>query len=302
MNIYAFSLALSISLMSPQAQPMTPIEPTLIIENNNTLDPITVEEYVARVVAHEVPYKYSFEALKAQAVAARTYLYYCLENSSHPHKSGADICSDITHCCGYITESELGERYGESYAKAAFEVSRAAAMATEGEVVTYNSEPILAVWHASSGGYTENSGDVWLSQLPYLCAVPSLEDTSDFTVSFTLGDVTKILSSNGYTYNKSTALCITRTKSGRCRELTIGNVTLSSSSARSIFSLRSTDFTAWISNGRLYFRTQGYGHGVGMSQNGAEAMAKSGKNYREILMHYYTGSKIAPIEKAGDTK
>ncbi len=302
MNIHAFSLALSISLMSPQLQPISPIEPTLIIENNDTLDQVTVEEYVARVVAHEVPYTYDEEALKAQAVAARTYLYYCLETGSHPHESRADVCTDITHCCGYITESELAERYGESYAKAAFEASRAAALATEGEVVTYNGKSILAVWHASSGGYTENSGEVWLSQLPYLCAVPSFENAPDYTVSFTLDEVTKTLRANGYAYNKSTALRITRTKSGRCRELTIGNVTLSSAAARSIFSLRSTDFTAWISNGRLYFRTHGYGHGVGMSQNGAEAMAKTGKSYREILTHYYTGSKISPIGKAGDTK
>ncbi|MBQ8249993.1 MAG: stage II sporulation protein D [Clostridia bacterium] len=286
--------------MSPIAEPIAPIEPTLIIEDNGALDSITVEEYVARVVAHEVPYTYDEEALKAQAVAARTYLYYCLENNSHPHESRADVCTDITHCCGYITEAELTERYGKAYAKDALKASRAAALSTEGEVLTYNGAPLLAVWHASSGGYTENSGDVWLSQLPYLKAVPTPENPPVYSASFTLDEVAKILRTNGYIYNKSTALRITRTKSGRCHELTIGNIRLTGSKARSIFSLRSTDFTARISNGRLYFYTRGYGHGVGMSQNGAEVMAKGGKDYREILTHYYSGSKIQAIEKAGE--
>ena len=292
MNIKVISLAISIAITSMPAEPISPIEPTVIVEANNTLTSVTVEEYVARVIAHEVPYTYHEEALKAQAVAARTYMYYCLETGSHSHESGADVCSNIFHCCGYTTEAKLTERFGSNYAKEVFAACRAAAIATKGQILTYDDSPLLAVWHASSGGYTENSGEVWINQLPYLCSVASPEEPQTYTVSFSLGEVEETLKSNGYQYNGKQSLRITRNTSNRCREFTLGNTTLKATEARRIFSLKSTDFRAWIMNGRLYFLGKGYGHGVGMSQVGAETMAQSGKNYREILMHYYTGSTV----------
>ncbi len=292
MNISAVSLALSLAIASSPAEPLLPIAPTVTVEVNGTVSAVTVEEYVARVIANEVPYTYHEEALKAQAVAARTYLYYCLETGSHPHKSGADVCTDILHCCGYITETQLAQRFGENYANEAFASARRAAMSTKDEILTYNGNPLLAVWHASSDSYTENSGEVWLTQLPYLCSVTTPENVQTYTVSFPLGEVEKILASNGYHYNKKTTVRVTRNKSGRCCELTIGNIALKATDVRRLFSLKSTDFRAWIMNGRLYFYGKGYGHGVGMSQSGAEEMAQSGKTYREILAHYYTGSRI----------
>ncbi len=292
MNISIVSLAISVAITSLPSEPIPPIEPTVTVEVNDTVTAVTLEEYVARVIAHEVPYTYHEEALKAQAVAARTYLYYCLETGSHPHESGADVCTNILHCCGYTTEAGLAERFGKTYSKEAFAAARAAAMSTKGEILTYNGEPLLAVWHASSGGYTENSGEVWINQLPYLRSVASPEEPQTYTVSFPLGEVEKILKSNGYQYNKKPSLRITRNTSGRCRELTLGNITLKATEVRRLFSIKSTDFRAWIMNGRLYFYGKGYGHGVGMSQVGAQTMAQSGKTYREILMHYYTDSTI----------
>ena len=292
MNIYAISLAISIAVSSQAAEPLSPIEPTVTVEANNSLTAVTVEEYVARVIANEMPYTYHEEALKAQAVAARTYMYYCIETGSKSHESGADVCSDVFHCCGYTTESGLAQRYGNDYAKDAFTVCRAVAMATKDEILTIDGSPLLAVWHASSDGYTENSGNVWLNQLPYLCSVTTPENAPPYTVSFSLVEVEKILRLNGHQYNRKNSLRITRNSSGRCRDFTIGNITLKATEVRRIFSLKSTDFRAFIMNGRLYFSGKGYGHGVGMSQVGAETMAQSGKSYREILMHYYTGSTV----------
>ncbi len=252
---------------------------------------ITVEEYVARVTAHEMPYTFHKEALKAQAVAARTYLYYCLENGSHPH-DGADVCDDITHCCGYITEDELAERYGTKYAEAAMEAVRDAANATKGEVLMYDGEPILSVWHSSSEGTTEDSGAVWMHSLPYLRSVSTPEKMEATFKSFTLTELAKLLRGAGCKYNGGTNIRVHSTLSGRCKGLTIGNAYLSGSAARSLFGLRSTDFTVNYHGGRLYFTVYGYGHGVGMSQYGANKLAEDGSDYREILSHYYVGSDL----------
>lgn len=292
MKLSIVTLAVSLSLASSTLMPLEPVEPTLVLADGDTSSLITVEEYVARVVAHEVPYTFCDEALKAQAVAARTYLYYCLEHGSHPHDH-ADVCTDITHCCGYITEQELDERYGDGYGEAAFERIRSAVRATEGEVLTYNDKAILSVWHASSDGSTEDCAEVWSGALPYLVSVPTPEREVPYTVSFTLTETVRRLRDAGYPYNAAMSAKMTLTDSGRCSTLTLGSMTLSGSDVRSIFGLKSTDFLAWWRGGRLYFRVRGYGHGVGMSQVGANVMAESGATYREILAHYYVGSEIS---------
>ena len=283
--------ALVFSISSPACEP---VEPTVMLEHGDSVFPITVEEYVAGVIACEMPHTFHEEALKAQAVAARTYLYYCLENNARIHESG-DVCSDFGHCCGFTTEKQLSERFGDAYAKQAFSAANAAAQSTCGEVLFYDAKPILSVWHSSSYKRTEDSGNVWLASLPYLASVSTPEKAESYTVSFTLAEVKSRLRAAAYKYNSDTTLLQYNTPTGRCDTLIFGNAELSGTAVRNVFGLKSTAFTAWYYNGRLCFTVHGYGHGVGMSQYGANALAADGSDYREILAHYYTGSTIGVL-------
>lgn len=293
-SLCSFLAILSFLTLLPRSDALPvcePVAPTVMLLDGDTERPITVEEYVAGVVAHEVPYTFHPEAIKAQAVAARTYLYYCLENGSHPHKN-ADVCTDAAHCVGYVTETELAARYGTDAAVKYMEAARAAAYATEGEILTYDGGPLLSVWHSSSSGRTEDCAAVWMQSLPYLVSVDTPEEAAAQTVSFTQNEITRRLMAAGYKYNGSLTVMQTATDTGRCATLTLGNITLDGGEARRIFGLRSTDLRAFTLGGRVYFSTQGYGHGVGMSQYGADAMARSGADYKEILVHYYPTGEI----------
>ena len=298
--VLAICTALTLSTPDAAAPACISVEPTVIMQTDEGHKVITVEEYVTGVVAHEMPYTFETEALKAQAVAARTYLYYCLENNSHPH-NGADVCDDFTHCCGFITEEQLAMRFGKLYAQEAFEKVSEAVSATAGEVLFYEGKPILSVWHSSSHGFTEDSGEVFLQSLPYLQAVKSPENAETTVVSYTLTEVKALLRGAGFKYNASRLIKLHSTLSGRCKRITIGNASLSGKAARELFCLKSTDFTAEFHNGRLYFTVRGYGHGVGMSQYGAETLAKSGSGYREILSHYYRGSALETFTDKNQT-
>ena len=289
----AFSLSLTPILPSKPAICEKSLPPSIQFYDNNSLKRITVEEYVTGVVLHEMPYTFHEEALRAQAVAARTYLYYCLDNNSHPHENGADVCADISHCCGYITESALADRFGDVYAKAAVAAVKDAVYSTEGEVMTYDGEEILAVWHSSSSEFTEDCGEVWVCQLPYLSSVSSPEDAITEAVTFPLTKVKSMLKSAFYSYNGNLDITLIKNGNGRCAHLKIGNITFTGNEARSFFSLKSTDFDVWRQGSNLYFRTRGYGHGIGLSQYGAEAMARDGADYAEILTHYYSGAVLS---------
>ena len=268
-----------------------PIAPFVTLSDSDGISTVTVEEYVAGVVANEVPHTFEKEAMKAQAVAARTYLYYCLLNNSHPHKD-ADVCTDTAHCCGYITESGLSERYGEKYAADAIKAAKEAAYSTEGEVMLYGGEPILALWHSSSADATEDCAAVFMSPLPYLVSVPSPEAAKGSVVSYSIGEVKARFAAAGLDHNGKLTVSRTETESGRCASLTVGNVTVSGTEARRIFGLRSTDFGVYTFGTRIYFLVNGYGHGVGLSQYGANAMAKGGATYGDILTHYYKGAAL----------
>ncbi len=291
----AFLSAVSILLQNTPADVCSPVEPSIMLSSEGEVDVITVEEYVVGVVAHEVPHTFDTEALKAQAVAARTYLYYCLLNNSHQHDN-ADVCTDITHCCGYITVEQLSGRYGEKYAKDAISAARDAAYSTEGEVLLYEDKPILSLWHSSSWESTEDCEAVFSTPLPYLVSRPTPESASSRTVSYTKAEVRARLEAAGFMYNGSLKASRTETPSGRCASLTVGNVTLSGTEARWIFGLRSTDFGVYTFGTRIYFLVNGYGHGVGMSQYGADTMAKSSASYEDILTHYYIGTVIGKWE------
>lgn len=296
MNLFLSSLAiLSAITLTTAAVPASvcePIEPMVHLYDGSDTSLISVEDYVVGVVLNEMPYTFCLEALRAQAVAARTYMYYCLKNNSHPHSNFADVCSVGNHCCGYTTKAELEAKYGKDYANAAYVAAKAAVYSTKGEVMTYKGEEILSVWHSNSRGRTENSIEVWSEQLPYLSSVPTFEEPMCEMASFSYIEVIRILKSKYYAFNGKMELSYTQNKQGRCESLKIGNITLSGKKARELFSLKSTDFEAIASNGRLRFCVYGYGHGVGLSQYGAKALAEKGENYEAILTHYYRGAVL----------
>lgn len=255
---------------------------------------MTMEDYLTGVVAAEMPAAFENEALKAQAVAARTYTMYKKNSPGHD----ADICTDHTHCQAYLSEEKMRTNWGESY-DFYLDKIKACVLETKGEILTYNDEPILAVFHSMGGGQTVSSGDVWGSQLPYLVSVPSPgeEVASNYYSTCTLpfeefAEVIKTAYPNAEIESFLDVAVPNLSESGHVKSVLIGKVSVPGTEIRKLFNLRSTKFALSFSEGNITFNVTGYGHGVGMSQYGANAMAKEGKTYKEILSHYYQGATL----------
>lgn len=288
------------TLSSFENQQKTPEIITVSINNKNTQ--IDVDEYLIGVISAEMPASFEDEALKAQAVAGRTYIYYKqaliekgFEDNVH---TGAVVCDDYTHCKAYIDLSltnPWGEKYDEYYQK-----MKQAVYETSGEYVVYDEEPIAAVFHSTSSGSTENAKDVWGSEIPYLVSVESTEAESPKYEEMVL--VTqkefknKILNKYSQADFSSEASAwfkaSERSESGGIIGVYVGGIYIKGSELRTMFGLNSTNFTVSFDDETVIFKTLGYGHGVGLSQYGANALAKDGLNYEEILTYYYTGTKI----------
>ena len=278
---------------------------TVRLLHNGTVTTLSMAQYLTGVVAAEMPASFNMEALKAQAVAARTEtLYHILIYKSDTHPD-ADVCSDPADCQAYKSDDELREKWGAMYKYCLGRIEKAV-RDTDGECLTYGSEPIQAVFHSSSAGQTAASGEVWVHDLPYLVSVKSPE-TSDSvpnfvsTVVVTVADfkatVLKFYPSAVFSKDRSTWVTgITHTPSGRISTLSIGGVTVTGTSLRAMFGLRSTAASVSVGDKEVTFTTTGYGHGVGMSQYGANAFAAQGKTYRDILAWYYTGVTLS-LEK-----
>ncbi|HIE13440.1 MAG TPA: stage II sporulation protein D [Desulfotomaculum sp.] len=265
---------------------------------------LPLEEYVVGVVAAEMPALFPLEALKAQAVAARTYILRRIlaggvSNNPHP---GADICDDPRHGQAYLSRVELKRKWGVlGYYRHYFKV-RQAVRETAGFVITYNGQLIDPVYHASCGGRTENAGDVWQVDVPYLKSVPCPYDCYPKVVetrSFSVAEVQKALFLvQGVTAATSSAnkgLRITladKTATGRAREIVVNGRSFPATLVRERLNLKSTRLTWTINGDRVTFTTVGHGHGVGLCQYGAKGMAEHGYDFRQILKHYFTGVKI----------
>lgn len=256
-----------------------------------------LEEYLIGVVAAEMPASYELEALKAQAVAARTYtVYKSLHGGCSAHE-GADICTDSTHCQAYLTAEKMASRWkGDTniYVEKIIE----AVNSTRGEMIYYEGEQIQVFYHASSGGRTENSENVYSKALPYLVSVKSEgeENSSNYYGTVTVSrdefkSRMKAFSSDISFKNLPLIGQITRYESGRVNTIQIGSKTFTGREVRSIFSLNSANFTVDVSDS-ITFSTIGFGHGVGLSQTGANAMAKQGSSYIDILTHYFSGVTV----------
>ncbi len=256
-----------------------------------------MEEYLVGVVAAEMPASYEMEALKAQAVAARTYTQYKRDHggcSAHP---GADICGDSNHCQAYMTPQEMADEWGSDAAKYTQKIVDAV-NETRGQMIYYDGEEIQVFFCASAGGRTENSENVYGKALPYLVSVSSEgeETSSHYYGEVTVSRETFIKKmkafSPGIKFDSSQIIGkITRFESGRVESIEIGNETFTGREVREIFGLNSANFTVKADDS-ITFSTIGFGHGVGMSQTGANAMAKKGADYIEILTHYFTGVTV----------
>ncbi len=295
MNITTLNLAaapaVSVSIEAVADEPESALEPVVALYDGEGVEIVSVEDYVVGCVMHEMPYTFDLQAREAQAVAARSYLYYCLENGSFSHPMG-DVCTDVTHCMGYITKEAYASKYGASNAELAYAAAYEAAYLTRGEVALYGGKPALTVWHSSSDGFTESAEDLWGGSLPYLVSVETPENASVTEVRVSLARARELLNAAGYEISRERAVYTERNPSGRCGVLHIFGTAVDGGDARFIFSLRSADFDVVLSGGELVFTVRGYGHGVGISQYGADAMARMGADHAEILLHYYKGCTL----------
>ncbi len=270
-----------------------------VLQRDGTVAEMTMGDYLWSVVAAEMPASFEPEALRAQAVCARTYSLWKLRAGSH-EEDGADICADSACCQAYLSPEDAAQRWaGDAQA---FSAKIAAAVAdTDGQVLTYNGAPIQAVFFSSAAGSTADAEEVWGRALPYLVPVDSPEGDEvpnyHSTVTLTAEEVRKLAQTAGLGCDLSGEPAggftnVKRTASGRVETVELGGAQLSGGAARSLFSLRSACFDVTQAEGVFTFSVTGYGHGVGMSQYGANAMAKAGSGWREIVEHYYTGAAI----------
>ncbi len=260
------------------------------------------EEYIKGVLMAEMPAEFELEALKAQAVAARTYMMEKALNAggADEHK-GAYVCTDSSHCQAYITDEDASRRWNKN-ASLYLEKCKTAVEDTRGVIAVYNNEPIKAVFHSVSAEKTEDAADVWGSPVDYLKSVsspggetaPKYKTQAEFTV-----DEFKTMLLKEYDIEFLGELIggVTRSEGGSVKSVKVGNKTIKGTDIRRIFSLSSAKFDILHENDKIKFAVSGYGHGVGMSQYGANHYAKEGLGYKEILKKYYTGIDFARIDE-----
>lgn len=264
-------------------------EQVIRVYQDGQVEEIPLEEYLVGVVAGEMPASYELEALKAQAVAARTYTAKKIQDGGCG-RDGADICTDHTHCQAYRVD--IPEESKEKLTQAV--------EGTREEVLLYDGTLITALYHSTSGGQTEDNVNVFGANLPYLKSVESEgeENYPQYTRQKTVTiDQAKRLTEEKYgKITKDTVTIQSRLDSGRVEQADVFGHRVSGKDVRELFALASANFTVEEKDGQLIFTNIGFGHGVGLSQVGADAMAKRGAGYREILTHYYTGVEIHQLK------
>ena len=257
-------------------------------------------QYLKEVVSAEMPADFHEEALKAQAVAARTYMLNRQNAGPTDIHKGADICTDSTHCKAWMSEADRKKAWGNDAEKNWQKISDAVE-ATDDMVITYDGKLISAVFHSTSSGNTENAIDVWGGNVPYLVSVASQGDTEspkyNSSAEFPTEEFKKICEENltGINWDMGLFSDISRSEAGGIISLKIGGVTVKGTDFRTLFSLRSTNIDIKEENGKIIMTVKGYGHGVGMSQYGANYLANQGKSYTEILKTYYTGVEVVNL-------
>lgn len=275
---------------------------TLLHKKTEGIETVNIDEYLCNVVSAEMPADYEIEALKAQAIVARTYTIYKILNKKHEN---ADICDDSTCCQAWISKDDRLARWEESKRESNWKKICDAVNGTKGKIVTYNNVPINAFFHSNSGGITEIPVNVWGGTgYPYLQSVETSgedaytqyssevvlkqeelleklkEKYSDISIDFSNEDDIKILE---------------YTEGNRIKTIKFGNHEVSGVEVRSLLGLRSANFEVIREGDSIKFSVKGYGHGVGMSQTGADSLAKQGKNADDIIKHFYKDIEIKDV-------
>ncbi|MDR1117144.1 MAG: stage II sporulation protein D [Oscillospiraceae bacterium] len=298
-STYAMALSSESQGKSPLAPPSSDGGITVKVQFADGVRELRLYDYLCGVVSAEMPASFPPEALKAQAVAARTHTYNRIlaggESSTH---GLADVCTDPAHCKAYAPPGENG--YPEAVINSVAQ--------TDGLVVLSEDEPILAVFHAASSGKTERAADVWGGDVPYLQSVVSdgeeaapryrgevcvtREEFAE-TIKARYGDAD---------FDKPAAdwfSSVTRSEAGGVISLEVCGTVITGNVFRSLFGLNSTNFEIETDGDNIRLSTTGYGHGVGMSQYGARALALEGKSFEEILTWYYTGASVGTFTLEG---
>ncbi|MGE5614128.1 MAG: stage II sporulation protein D [Bacillota bacterium] len=269
-----------------------------------------LEEYIKGVVAAEMPASFDLEALKAQAVAARTFAYGRMSGvykSKQGIHDSADICTDSTHCQAWVGKKDAMKKWGILSAARYWGKIERAVNETRGRIVVYQGTVANTLFHASSPGRTENAEDVWQgTYVPYLRSVESEgeEASKDYIATVMLGmdEIAEKLK-EAYPDRKIGSIApdsieiLGLTVGRRVKMIKIGNIVIRGTEFRKLFGLRSACFTVEpVEDDLVRITTTGHGHGVGMSQWGADSLAKKGGAFEEILKHYYTGVDVISIQ------
>ncbi len=264
------------------------------ITDKKEVQHFSVEDYIFGVVAAEMPALYESEALKAQAVAAYTYLSYKKENSK---SAEYDITDSFKTDQAFITREKAREKWGEDALKYESKINDAVTE-TLYQKLTYNGKTILSAYHAISFGKTEDAKEIWGDEYPYLSSVESVGDKLSpnymsqvvLTAEELKGKLSSLATFSGEPQNYFGTEV--RTEAGTVKTILLCGKEVSGSDIRAALELRSSNFKINYSDGNFTFEVLGYGHSLGLSQYGAHYMALQGKTYREILLHYYKGCAL----------
>lgn len=260
-------------------------EHPITIIHNGVSEKIELEDYVIGVVAAEMPASFHIEALKSQAIIARTYALNLI--------SKGNILTDSSSIQAYIDTNNMHSKWGSSY-QTYYNKIKNAVSSTKGQTIKYNGRYIDAVYHSTSNGYTEDSMNVWKNNIPYLKSVSSEWDKNATSYlrekTMSLEEFNRLLGINISSNDEIEVL--SKTEGNRIDKIKLADLTYTGLELRTILNLRSTDFDININDNNVAITTRGYGHGVGLSQYGANGMANNGYNYKQILEHYYQGVTV----------
>ena len=266
---------------------------------DNETEVMDMRDYIIGAVSAEVPASYHKEAIKAQALAAVTFAEYRKKNGSNEDIGGADISDDSSVHQGYMTKAQMQEKWGDAFDTYYQKIADAVDEVLD-KIIIYDGEPIMAAYHAISSGKTESAKNIWGEDVAYLQSVDSRwdKDSSRYSSEVIcseeeLRELLGNVSGADFGGDESDWVKIKSTSdAGTVLEAEVCGVKMSGMELRNLLSLRSPVFVAEYTDGEYIFTVSGYGHGVGMSQNGADSMAQDGYTYEEIIAHYYPGTVI----------
>lgn len=272
---------------------------SVFMTSSEKTETLAMRDYIIGAVGAEMPASYETEALKAQALAAVTFAEYSKQNGGDENLGGADISSDSSRHQGYMTTDEMKEKWGDAF-ESYYEKIASAVDAVLDEIITYDGEPIMAAYHAISTGQTESAKNMWGKDIPYLVSVESEGDPyssryrseENFTAK-ELKDALKYTDGVSFDDDEENWITVNKTTdAGTVTDVTVCGRHMTGMEVRNLLGLRSPSFTVDYEDGSFRFTVHGYGHGVGMSQYGADYYARQGMTYREIIEHYYPGTEI----------